>query len=105
VFQCYPDYYDATPSVAVDATGRIVVAYTFGTVAGGPKRLYTVTSGDGVTWTTPVLVNARGDSNFPQIAAGPAPVTSGWPGKTTAPGRSTPGTPPPATAGPAGPAR
>jgi hypothetical protein len=72
VFQCYPDYYDATPSVAADAAGRIAVAYTFSTVAGGPKSLYTVTSGDGVTWTTPHLVNTQGDSNFPQIAAGPA---------------------------------
>jgi hypothetical protein len=73
VFQCYPDYYDATPSVAADATGHVVVAYTFSTVANGPKSLYTVTSGDGLTWTTPHLVNSQGDSNFPQIASGPAP--------------------------------
>src|SRR5215472_4162272 len=71
VFQCYPDYYDATPSVAADAAGHLAVAYTFSTVAGGPKRLYTATSADGVTWSAPRLVNSRGDSSFPQIAAGP----------------------------------
>src|SRR5260370_23940489 len=73
VFQCYPDYYDATPSVAADSAGHIVVAYTFSTAANGPKRLYTVTSGDGVTCTTPHLGNSPRDSNFPQIASAPAP--------------------------------
>src|SRR5215467_467652 len=51
VFQCYPDYYDATPSVAADSAGHIVVAYTFSTVAGGPKSLYVAISGDGLTWS------------------------------------------------------
>ena len=60
VFQCYPDYYDATPSVAADSTGHLAVAYTFSTVAGGPKSLYTATSADGVTWSAPRLVNSRG---------------------------------------------
>lgn len=73
VFQCYPDYYAATASVAVDSSGDIAVAYTFSTVTHGPKRLYTVTSHNGTAWTTATLVNSRGDSNFPQIAAGPAP--------------------------------
>jgi len=71
VFQCYPDYYDATPSVAVDSAGHIVVAYTFTAVAHGPKSLYTVSSDDGVTWSSPRLVNEKGDSSVPQIAAGP----------------------------------
>jgi len=73
VFQCYPDYYDATPSVAADSAGHIAVAYTFSTAEGGPKSLDTVTSDDGVTWTAPRLVNSQGDSDFPQIASGPAP--------------------------------
>jgi hypothetical protein len=70
---CYPDYYAATASVAVDSSGDIAVAYTFSTRTNGPKRLYTVTSHNGTAWTAPKLVNSRGDSNFPQIAAGPAP--------------------------------
>src|SRR5262249_25893331 len=52
VFQCYPDYYDATPSVAADSAGHVVVAYTFSTLAGGPKSLYVATSSTGATWTT-----------------------------------------------------
>jgi len=72
VFQCYPDYYDATPSVAVDSAGHLVVAYTFSAVANGPKSLFIRTSSDGVTWSAPSLVNDKGDSNVPQIANGPA---------------------------------
>jgi hypothetical protein len=72
VFQCYPDYYDATPSVAIDSVGHIVVAYTFTTVPGGPKSLYVSTSNDGVSWSPPKLLNHQGDSNVPQIANGPA---------------------------------
>src|SRR5712692_4152759 len=71
VFQCYPDYYDATPSVAVDSAGHLVVAYTFSAVANGPKSLFIRTSSDGVTWSAPILVNGKGDSNVPQIANGP----------------------------------
>jgi hypothetical protein len=69
---CYPDYYAATPSVAIDATGHIVVAYTFTTQANGPKSLYVKTSSDGVSWGSRILVNSLGDSSTPQIAAGPA---------------------------------
>jgi hypothetical protein len=70
---CYPDYYAATASVAVDSAGHIAVAYTFSSRPHGHKRLYVVSSDNGTAWSTPVLVNSRGDSNFPQIAAGPAP--------------------------------
>src|SRR5215468_5592963 len=40
-----------------------------------------------------------------RLPAARPPATSGWPGRTIAPGRSTPGTPHPPTAEPAGPAR
>src|SRR5207302_583213 len=68
---CYPDYYAPTPSIAIDPAGRLAAAYTFSTVANGPKSLYVKTSADGVTWGAPTLINAKGDSSFPQIAAGP----------------------------------
>jgi len=71
VFQCYQDYYAATPSIASDTSGHLVAAYTFGAVDHGPKRLYTRTSDDGVTWSARTLANSKGDSNVPQIAAGP----------------------------------
>jgi len=68
---CYPDYFAATTSIAVDQAGHLVAAYTFGAVANGPKTLFVQTSDDGVTWTPRVAVNARGDSSVPQIDAGP----------------------------------
>jgi hypothetical protein len=68
---CYPDYFAATPSVAVDSSGFLTVAYTFSSVANGPKSLYLQSSTDGVSWSSRVLVNSLGDSSVPQIAAGP----------------------------------
>lgn len=68
VFQCYPDYFAATASIAIDSSGHMVLAYTFSTVTNGPKSLHVRTSDDGVHWEMPTLVNDRGDSNVPQIA-------------------------------------
>ncbi len=68
---CYADYFVGTPTVAVDAGGRIVVAYSIATVDGGAKSLVVQGSADGATWSAAVLVNAAGDSSFPQIASGP----------------------------------
>jgi hypothetical protein len=70
VFGCYADYFAATPSIAIDSSGRMVVAYTFSKTANGAKSLYVRTSSDGQHWSAPALVNARGDSTFPQIASG-----------------------------------
>jgi hypothetical protein len=67
---CYPDYYAATPSIAIDAAGHMVLAYTFSTVPNERKTLYVRTSDDGVHWGSPALVNARGDSSVPQVASG-----------------------------------
>src|SRR5262249_41007298 len=104
VVQCYPHYYDATPSVAADSAGHIVVAYTFSTVAGGPKSLYVATSGDGLTWSALAWSTPRATATSRRSPPAQPPVTSGWPAKTTAPAHSAPGTPHPPTAGPAGPA-
>jgi hypothetical protein len=70
---CYPDYFAATGSIAIDGTGHMVFAYTFSDEPNGPKRLFVRTSEDGAHWSTKVLVNALGDSNVPQIDRGPAP--------------------------------
>ena len=40
VARCYPDYYEATGAVAIDATGHMAFAYTFSIAANGPKSLY-----------------------------------------------------------------
>ena len=68
---CYSDYFAATGAIAVDVSGHMVFAYTFGATANGPKSLYVQTSNDGVHWGGQLLVNGDGDSSVPQIAAGP----------------------------------
>ena len=70
---CYADYFAATGSIAIDATGHMVFAYTFSEEPNGPKSLYVRTSDDAVHWSTNVLVNALGDSSVPQIDSGPSP--------------------------------
>jgi hypothetical protein len=70
---CYPDYFAATGAIAIDGTGHMVFAYTFATEANASKSLYVRTSDDGSVWSRPVLVNAEGDSNVPQIDMGPSP--------------------------------
>jgi hypothetical protein len=70
---CYPDYFAATGSIAIDPTGQLAFAYTFSQVPNGPKTLYVRTSDDGVHWSSNVRVNALGDSNVPQIDSGPIP--------------------------------
>ncbi len=67
---CYSDYYAATGAIAIDGS-QMVFAYTFSTVANGRKSLYVRTSNDGDNWSRPSLVNAHGDSSFPQVDAGP----------------------------------
>ncbi len=71
VFQCYPDYLAATASIAVDPAGTLLLAYTFNTSDGAQKALYSRTSTDGRKWSRPTLVNARGDSDFEEVEAGP----------------------------------
>ena len=68
---CYGDYFAAQASVAADAAGTLMVAYTMNAVNGTPHDLYVRTSTDGVHWSGRVLVNSLGDSNFPAVASGP----------------------------------
>src|SRR5204862_7330888 len=37
---CYPDYFAATGSVAIDSTGNMVFAYAFSDEPNGPKCFY-----------------------------------------------------------------
>jgi len=68
---CYADFFSSQAVVASDSAGRLVFAYLKSAVDEGPKSLYVRTSTDGSHWSAPVLVNARGDSNMPSVAAGP----------------------------------
>src|SRR4029453_10265254 len=70
---CYPDFFAATGSIAIDSTGHMVFAYPFSEEPNAPKTLSVRTSDDGVHWNPNVLVNALGDSNVPQIDSAPPP--------------------------------
>ena len=70
---CYGDYFAAQASIAADSAGSLMLAYTLNAANGTPHGLYVRTSTDGTHWSGPSLVNALGDSNFPEIASGPAP--------------------------------
>ena len=69
---CYVDYFAAQASVAADSAGTVLFAYTQNAVNATPHQLYVRTSTDGVTWSARSLVNAVGDSNFPEVASGPS---------------------------------
>lgn len=72
VANCSGDYYASQADIAVDATGKLVVAYTANDVAAANKNLYVKSSTDnGATWSARVLVNTGGDSGFPKIDNGP----------------------------------
>ena len=68
---CYSDFFVATGAIAIDGSGHFVFAYSFNQKANRPKTLYVRTSDDGSNWGPEVVLNAKGDSNVPQIAAGP----------------------------------
>ena len=69
---CYGDYFAAQSSIAADAAGHLMLAYTMNAVDGAAHGLYIRTSTDGVHWSSRALVNDLGDSNFPFVASGPA---------------------------------
>ncbi|MEM7479902.1 MAG: sialidase family protein [Acidobacteriota bacterium] len=72
---CPEGFLGPTSAVAVDAAGRIVVAYSAARVPNGTLHLYTRRSTDGgATWSPPVEISAgRGHHTFPALAAGPVP--------------------------------
>lgn len=64
-------FFNAQASVDVDPEGTIVFAYVHTPTKNAAKQLYVRTSTDGTNWTPRVQVNAVGDSNYPQVVAGP----------------------------------
>jgi hypothetical protein len=76
VRDCPNDFYGAQISLAVDPAGAVLAVYAASAVPGARMRLYAITSRDGVTWSAPADLGARGTSvgaDFPKAAAGPAP--------------------------------
>ena len=68
---CITDFFQAQLTIASDANGKLVAAYTRTSMAHAPKTLYTITSTSGTSWSAPTVVSTAGDANFQQIAAGP----------------------------------
>lgn len=73
---CYRGFLGPSAALAVDAVGRLVLAYSAGTIAGGPPDLWVRTSDDGVEWSARRRVSGAGPAvqhAFPALAPGPVP--------------------------------
>lgn len=73
VSSCISDEFQAQIAIDMDAAGTLLVAYMRNTQVGEPKKFFSRTSVDGVSWSAPSLINDRGDSNFPVVSHGPTP--------------------------------
>jgi hypothetical protein len=67
---CTNDFLGPQANLSIDSAGKLMVAYSLGTVAGGPKGLYVRTSTDGVTWSARQQLNGLGDNGFPVVSHG-----------------------------------
>jgi hypothetical protein len=70
---CPNDFYGAQIALAVGHAGTIMAAYVANTSAKAPMKLYAITSANGVSWSKPALLAARGTrvgADFPKVAAG-----------------------------------
>src|SRR5215472_10448775 len=73
---CPNDFYGAQISLAVSRTGTIFAAYVANSTARAPMKLYAITSDNGVSWSAPAVLAARGSkvgAGFPKVAAGGRP--------------------------------
>jgi hypothetical protein len=68
---CTNDFLGPQANLSIDSAGKLLVAYSLGTVAGGPKALYVRTSTDGVTWSARQQLSGQGDNGFPVVSHGP----------------------------------
>ncbi len=72
---CYLGFFGPSAGLAVDASGRILVAYTAGLTAGAAPRLFVRSSSDrGSTWGARTELGSTGAGvihAFPNVAAGP----------------------------------
>lgn len=72
---CYLGFFGPTIGLAVDASGKIAVAYNAGTTASGPEKLYFRSSSDrGLTWSAAQEIGSTAagvNHAFANVAAGP----------------------------------
>ncbi len=70
---CSVDYFAAQANIAVDPTGKLMLAYTAGTAFQAPKDLWVRTSTDGLAWSARTEIGLNtGDAGFPVIETGGA---------------------------------
>lgn len=71
---CDYGFLSTTASLAVDQSGKLLIAYHAGDVAKSPQQMWTSTSDDGVNWTPRLQIsqpNEEASNGFPSVAAGP----------------------------------
>jgi hypothetical protein len=70
---CYLGFLGPTAGLAIDSTGKILIAYNSGNVAGAAQRLYVRTSTNGSSWSARTTISDSSNSvnnAFPVAAAG-----------------------------------
>lgn len=72
---CFFGFFGPSIALAVDASGRLLIVYNAGDVAGGPQKMWARTSTDGgTTWSARVEISngsATVNNAFPAAGAGP----------------------------------
>ncbi|HSE39814.1 MAG TPA: sialidase family protein [Acidobacteriota bacterium] len=70
---CYLGFFGPTAGLAIDPTGKIMVAYNVGNIAGGAEQIYVRTSTNGTSWSSRSLISANSNTinnAFPVVASG-----------------------------------
>jgi hypothetical protein len=66
---CYFGFFGPSIGLAVDSSGKILVAYHVGDTAGMPQQMVVRTSTDGLNWSARQVIS-NVDNAFPAVAAG-----------------------------------
>ena len=73
---CSYGFLSTTASLAIDQSGKLLLAYHAGNVTREPQAMWVSTSDDGINWTPRIQISRSNDeasNGFPAVAAGPAP--------------------------------
>jgi hypothetical protein len=73
---CYLGFFGPSAALAIDAAGRLAIAYNAGDVAGGPQKMWVKTLAYGsATWSTRLEISNGStavNNAFPALGAGPS---------------------------------
>ena len=73
---CGYGFLSTTAGLAVDKSGKLLLAYNAGNHKKEPQKMWIKTSEDGANWTPRLQISQRNDeasNGFPSVAAGPLP--------------------------------